>query len=134
MRHNIKFLVFLIFICGITGLFLYNNPCKKWINHNIKYGFHGIIVEKIQVREGIISHAKIKLKEKDTLVFLNNIENVAIGDSIKKLANSPFYYYKHNGLWNKQIFEIIPKDLQSSTCFPKEWKKKCTEDWKEACK
>ncbi|SEM67719.1 hypothetical protein SAMN05421856_105228 [Chryseobacterium taichungense] len=134
MRYNIKFLFFLIFICSIASLFLYNTSCKKWVNHNIKYGFNGIIVGKIQVRKGIISHAKIKLKEKDTLVFLNNIEKVAIGDSIKKFANSPFYYYKHNGLWNKQIFETITKDLQSSLCFPKEWKKKCTKEWKEACK
>lgn len=126
MRNNIKFSLFLVFICCIAGLFIYdNNPCQKWITNNIKYGFDGIILEKVEIRKGITSHVKIKLNKKDTLVFLNNIEKVAIGDSIKKLTNNPFYYYKHNGVWYKQIFEIIPKGLQNSNCFPKEWKDAC---------
>lgn len=115
-------------------LFVYNNPCNEKVIHNIRYGFNGIVAEKIQVRKGIVSHAKIKLEDKDTLVFLSNIEKVAVGDSIKKFANSPFYYNKHNGLWNKQIFEMITEDLQTGRCFPKEWEKKFTEEWKEACR
>lgn len=133
MRNNIKVLLFLIFICYMV-LFVYNNPCNEKVIHNIRYGFNGIVAEKIQVRKGIVSHAKIKLEDKDTLVFLSNIEKVAVGDSIKKFANSPFYYNKHNGLWNKQIFEMITEDLQTGRCFPKEWEKKCTEEWKEACR
>lgn len=128
-----KFSVFLCFVFFILFLFLYENPCNRLINNNIKNGFRGVILEKIAVRDGIISHAKIKLNKKDTIIFLNNLSDVITGDSIIKPNNSPFYFYKKNGIWYKQTFEIISKDLQKSKCFPEEWKKKCGAEWKEAC-
>ncbi|AZB01110.1 hypothetical protein EG359_16455 [Chryseobacterium joostei] len=134
MYRNIKLLLFLASILCLIGLFIYNsNPNQKWIIHNIKYSFQGIIIEKVEVRKGVLSHAKIKIGQKDTLIFLNKVEMVSIGDSIKKFTNNPFYYYKHNGLWHKQVFEIISQDLQNSKNFPKDWKNKCDGEWKEAC-
>lgn len=134
MYRNIKLLLFLASILCLIGLFIYNsNPNQKWIIHNIKYSFQGIIIEKGEVRKGVLSHAKIKIGQKDTLIFLNKVEMVSIGDSIKKFTNSPFYYYKHNSVWHKQVFEIISHDLQNSKNFPKDWKNNCDGEWKEAC-
>lgn len=135
-RSGLTLLIIFVFFGFIYFLnYLASNPLNDLLLNNIKNGFKGTVIKKVALRQNLITHAVIRLEPQiDTLIFLNRIENVSIGDKIYKPNNSPFYYYKNNGKWNKEIFEYIPKESLNKKNFPVDWKKKCEKEWLDVVK
>jgi len=100
----------------------------------IKSEFRGKVLEKIAVRPNLYTHLKIKMENKDTLIFFDP-KKIIIGDSIIKYKNEPFCYIKNTDRNSNQreIFTVINEELYLSSEFPAEWKEKCKNEWRDAC-
>lgn len=74
----------------IMGRVSFNSKCKLVLD-DLKVGFKGKVLEKIDVREDLFVHLKIsRLNQADTVVFFGKTDSVSIGDTLVKYPNSPF--------------------------------------------
>jgi len=133
-----KDILYLFLALATAGLVLYiftysPNDGYKFVVADIKVAIEGKIRNKVAVREGLITHAKISRHNKsDTLIFLGeSVDSVDLGDIILKEKNSPFFYVKRQGSKRKKLkYVSIPKSILNDEDFPKEWKDSCKTNWK----
>lgn len=135
-QKDILRLVLITLATGIVlFLFFYSPDNKsKFIIADIKTEIKGRVKEKVEVREGLLTHAKIsRYKKSDTLVLvgISNNKIINIGDSIIKHKDSPFFYILKKGQNPRKLkFSSIPKSIINDENFPKQWKDSCKSSWR----
>jgi len=134
-KTDLMYLSLALVTAGFILFLLIYSPKNenKFTIADIRVDIVGEIKKKVEVRKGLLTHAKISRQNKfDTLIFLGeNIDSVNIGDNIVKHKNSPFLYISRKGYNVKKLkYVLIPKSIFKDENFPKEWKDSCKTVWK----